>query len=100
MYLASRGEARVAPTSPRPSDGWPMSSYLSNSRLVTRLRGSKTLVRWPSLYLATSADGIGEGCGEEPVGPLLSELSRVGEHDLDLRVAHLQAGQHIPEPGT
>jgi hypothetical protein len=24
------------------------------------LKGSKTLIRWPSLYLATSADGINE----------------------------------------
>ncbi len=26
------------------------------------------------------ADGISEGCGQEPVAPLLGELSRVGEH--------------------
>jgi len=35
--------------------------------------------------------------GEEPVGPLLGEPARVGEDDLDLGVADLQAGQDVGE---
>ncbi len=38
--------------------------------------------------------------GQEPVRPLFSELAGVSEHDRDFRVAHLQTGKHVGEPGT
>ena len=43
---------------------------------------------------------ICEGCSEESVGPLLGELARVSEDDLNLGIPDLQACQHIGEPGT
>lgn len=43
---------------------------------------------------------ICEGRSEEPVGPLLGELARVSEDDLNLGIPDLQACQHIGEPGT
>lgn len=43
---------------------------------------------------------ICEGRSEESVGPLLGELARVSEDDLNLGIPDLQACQHIGEPGT
>ncbi len=66
--------------------------------LPATIRPGWSLPVGQSLHSRTGC--ICEGRGEESVGPLLGELARVSEDDLNLGIPDLQACQHIGEPGT
>jgi hypothetical protein len=43
---------------------------------------------------------VGECCGEEAVDPVLGIAAGVGEDELDLRLASLNAGELVGEPAA
>ena len=75
--------------------GLPAATFARKLDVVGDVKGSER--RSPSLGNQIAALGVRQRRCEEAVGPLLRELPRVGEDDLDLGVAHLQASKAISD---